>query len=323
MDAAGGNRTLCDAAFVNVIAGQAQPPIGACGAAAGDWTFLVGNGPLSNLGPIHIDQTGTQLSGSLSTTGESVCPGTTISWSVTGSYVGDPGSNSPGALHVSAFNPVPSNPPGCVPASIIAMDGTIPFLNCNLATGNARATIPGQGTNVGGFTWTKSCDMPTGESSSFDQFATSLGADTVAGFTGQLQPMSVNFAGRQLKETGTATDSCFNSVPGSAVEAPTPTTSLWSVTNADRYATDDFVGYFPAAVFYYRLQLFRIQGNRNFSCGLAATQQMTINQCGSTTAFTPYGTPNSLTSTITATTVVSGRANATSPTITHGDDDVA
>jgi hypothetical protein len=318
MDASGGNRTFCDAAFVNNTASQTLPPIGACGSAAGDWDFFVGNGPLSNFGPIHIDQTGTQLSGFLSTTGQSVCPGTTISWSVTGSYVGDPTQNSPGALHVSVFNPVPANPPGCVPASIIAMDGTIPFLSCNLATGNARATIPGQGTNVGGFTLTKSCDMPTGESSAFDQFATSFGADTAAGFTAQLQPTSVNFAGRQLKETGTASDSCHDSIPnnGSAVAALTPTTGIWSVTNTNHYATDDYIGYFPAAVYYYRLQLSRITGSHSFSCGTTANQQMTINQCGSTTAFTPYGIPNTLTTTITDTTVKSSRANAISPTIT-------
>jgi hypothetical protein len=204
------------------------------------------------------------------------------------------------------------------------MDGTIPFLACNTASGTVQATIPGQGTNVGAFQWNKTCEAPTEESSTFDMWDSAQGLDTVPGFSVQLRPTSVNFAGRIVQESasGTVQDTCHDAIPnnGSAIGVVNPN-SIWAVNSTDHYVGDDFVGYFPASVFYYRLQLFRITGNTNFSCGFTVHQQMKMNSCGSTTIFAPYGGPegggtNTLRATITSTTVTSQRGNAQSPTLT-------
>jgi hypothetical protein len=160
------------------------------------------------------------------------------------------------------------------------MDGTIPFLACNTASGTVQATIPGQGTNVGAFQWNKTCEAPTEESSTFDMWDSAQGLDTVPGFSVQLRPTSVNFAGRIVQESasGTVQDTCHDAIPnnGSAIGVVNPN-SIWAVNSTDHYVGDDFVGYFPASVFYYRLQLFRITGNTNFSCGFTVHQQMKMN----------------------------------------------
>lgn len=316
---AAGNRTFCDQAFVNVRTPPAVVNVGACGSAAGNWQFNVGNGNTeSNFGPLTLTQSGSTLNGSLSTTGASVCPTTTVTWTVTGTY-----DNTNGQVHVTATNPNPANPPDCVPASTIQMDGTIPLLGCNSASGSASATIPGQGTNTGSFSWTKACDMPTGESSAFDSWNTAAGLATEAGFSATLQPSTIDFAGRLLQESdaGGTVDTCFDALGGASAIGLPVLGGQWPIDNNNVYVGDDYVGYTPAALFYYRLQLYRITGNTGFSCGFTVHQRMTINSCGSSTTFVPYGSSeagntNTLTQTITATTVSSQRGTATSPTLT-------
>jgi hypothetical protein len=173
------------------------------------------------------------------------------------------------------------------------------------------------------FAWSKSCDIPTGESSTFDQFGDNIGWDTIGGFAAQLQPLNINFAGRILQESAAnpVQDTCNSDIPGSAVAVVIPN-SNWAIDGSGHYLGDDYIGYTPAAVFYYRLQLFRVAGNQNFSCGFSINQQMKINSCGSSTLFLPYGGPNAgstntLSTTITATTVQSQRGNEKSPTRTY------
>jgi hypothetical protein len=322
--AANGSETFCDAAYLNLQTPAPSVSVGSCGSAAGNWTFAVDG---ETYGPLNLTQSGSSLSGaSLSGTlthSNSECDNTEFTWSVSGTYTSY-STNSNGSLSVTATKPNPTESPnGCVAATNISLTGDIPYLSCNTANGNAVSTIPGQGTQTGTFTLAQSCPMPSGETPSFDTWESAKGLNTEAGFSVQVQPTSTDFAGRILSESaspGSINDTCYNSVPGSAVSLPNPD-SIWAVTNSDFYSSDDMIGYTPAAVYYYRLQLYRITGGTSFSCGFTLQQVMHMNSCGSSSVFTAYGGSNSgdtntLGSTITATTVSSRRGNASSGTLT-------
>jgi hypothetical protein len=68
-------------------------------------------------------------------------------------------------------------------------------------------------------------------------------------------------------------------------------------------------------VYYYQVQLYRLTGGTNFSCGVTANQTMSMNTCGSTSFNNPYGgmnsgNPNVISYTLTATSVSAQRGNA-------------
>jgi hypothetical protein len=315
-----GTRTLCDAAFVQLILPALPPPLaGPCGSAVGQWQFSVGSPTtLTNFGPLNLSGQGT-LNGTLSTTA-AICSGTTITWRATGTY-----NFNDGSVFVTADTPMPADPPTCVPASNITMQGTIQP-GCTFADGTATSTIPSgpnQGTHPGTFQWTKGCDFPVTESSSFVGFGSNVGEDTMATFRGQFPLNSgtdVNFSGRLVQEAPgpIGDDTCWNQFHDASI-LPTQfiTGGEWAVDSQNSYG-DDFVGMFPAAVFYYRLHLYRINGNtHNFSCGFTLHQQMTMNNCGSSSAFAPYGGAetggtNTLTFQLTDTTVSASRAGISS-----------
>jgi hypothetical protein len=164
--------------------------------------------------------------------------------------------------------------------------------------------------------------MPTGETSTFDQWQSASGMDTQAGFLATLAPANVNFAGRILQESWSqseVTDDCFNHVPGSAVLPGIPG-GLWGITSSNTYSSDDTIGYSPAAVLYYRQQMNR-NPSMGGSCGFTIKQHMSMNSCVSPTVFVPYGgadsgNTNTLSSTINATTVTVRRASAPTVTVT-------
>jgi hypothetical protein len=323
--AANGALTLCDAAFLNQQTPSTTVASGGCGTAAGNWQFAEGG---VNYGTLNLTESGSSLGGNLSITEPSgtACPGTKVTWPVMAPSTYD---ISDGGLSIKLGSPSPSESPGgkCVFATGVSMTGTIPLLSCNMASGTLTGTNPNPPppTVSSPFTLSQNCPFPTGETSTFDTWESAKGLNTEAGFSVQLQPTTTNFAGRLLSEgavAGSIKDACYNDIPdqGSAVQPPNPD-SEWAITSSDFYSSDDMIGYSPAAVFYYRLQLYRLTGGTSFSCGFTLQQQMHMNSCGSATLFTPYGGTNSgntntLSSTITSTTVSSSRAGAFSPTLT-------
>jgi hypothetical protein len=139
------------------------------------------------------------------------------------------------------------------------------------------------------------CPVPTGETTAFDGWDATVGKwkQTVTA------PAGTNLSGRVVREAnaGSGVDTCH--FTGSAI-APfnTITGGTWTV-NADNTWGDDFVGWFPGAVTYYR-------NNGRAPCGTSFLQQMTM-MC-SDNSFKNYGPVNTLKGSFTTRTVTSGRA---------------
>jgi hypothetical protein len=152
------------------------------------------------------------------------------------------------------------------------------------------------------------CVVPTTETTAFDGWDTAgafgNGPDSTLGKWKQTitAPAGVNFAGETVQEAdaGNGSDSCW--FAGSSFA---PFTGLsggtWTV-NADNTWGDDFVGWFPNPVTYYRTQ-------GRAPCASTLHQQMTM-MCSDGT-FHNYGPVNTLGGSFTATTVTSIRAGGT------------
>lgn len=113
------------------------------------------------------------------------------------------------------------------------------------------------------------CIIPTGETNAWNAWD---GANaTVGRWRGTLTPANVNFNGRSVTERdpgGGGPDSCH--FAGSVYGAFTAITGgTWAV-GAGNVWGDDFVGWFPAAVTYYRAQ-------GRAPCGTSFPQRMEIN----------------------------------------------
>lgn len=115
----------------------------------------------------------------------------------------------------------------------------------------------------------KVCVVPTGETNAWN--AWDAANATVGRWRGTLTPANVNFNGRSVTERdpgGGGPDSChFNGATYAAFTAITGGT--WAV-GAGNVWGDDFVGWFPAAVTYYRNQ-------GRAPCGTTFPQRMEIN----------------------------------------------
>jgi hypothetical protein len=184
--------------------------------------------------------------------------------------------------------------------------GTINLPGCNVATGTetetpSQAGAPGY---TGPQTLATSCLIPTGEISTPQGWSTSI--PTAGQFSVVVTNTNVltwNFGGRTVTETtpSPGSDMCWFS--GSAIAPFNQVTgSSWGVNENGNNSYDglDQIGQSVKAVYYYR-EMGRTP------CTTTFPQQMTID-CSSQNA--PYGNPNTITYTITPTTITSSRAAA-------------
>jgi hypothetical protein len=138
-------------------------------------------------------------------------------WPVTGTFHAD------GTFSLTATNPSPGDP-NCI-AGWFTVNGTVNAPNCDNMSGTFTNDIP----DTGDVNWTKSCDVPTGETTASNGWgdASPRGAyPTFALFSQTLQG-SVNFGGHTVNETfpTAGQDTCY--IAGSPY-GPYPTPPSWN-----------------------------------------------------------------------------------------------
>jgi len=248
-----------------------------CQSAAGSWTSTYnynwqltqdGNGNITGTVDVSADGCSTSV------------------WPVAGTFQGG------GRFSVTGTNP---SPDGDICVVSFDWNGSINVPGCNTGGG----TWDNSGGTSGSWTWTKPCDIPTGETTSFDGWDTVL--PTVGDWTQSLMPSTINFGGRTVTEQdpgGGGPDTCWFS--GSNVAQTTSISGgSWTVDGSNHWGADDpdGVGWPPDAVTYYR-----DEGRE--PCGTTFPQQMVID-CSDGT---PTYITNTLSMDITSTTVSSSRA---------------
>lgn len=244
-----------------------------CASAAGNWSDTLAY-------QFNFAQNSGLISGSMTVPAGSPCPEKL--WAAAGNFLGN------GQFTVQTNHPTGGNE---ICATWVRWQGTVAKPGCHTGSGTWN--------NSDGFsglwTFSKACDVPTGESTSSVAWDTSQ--PTVHIWEATLSPSSINFDGRTITEGGTSSDSCWFS--GSAfaevvaVEGPNPADI---VGNGYR----DHVGWVPAAVTYYRAQ-------GRAPCGATSVQQIRID-CRTSN---PIYINNGLVSSIGVTTVSSSRSGQT------------
>jgi len=255
--------------FVSSAAAQAT-----CASAAGNWTDIF------TYGWQVTQDAALNIAGAVDVT-DPPC----ATWTVSGTFQGA------GSFFARADNPTGGD---AVCAAWFRYDGTINKPGCN--TGNG--TWVNSAGLSGNWSWSKACDVPTGETT-----ASHLWDDGgVHRWTQTLTPANINFGGRTVMEQdpgGGGPDTCwFDGSMFAKFEAITGGT--WDVDTSNVWG-DDFVGWFGAAVTYYRNQ-------GRAPCGTSFPQRMVID-CS--TGNTTYIDSNQLGGNFDATTVTSTRAGQT------------
>lgn len=178
------------------------------------------------------------------------CSGQT--YSVTGTLSptgGTSSTNGSSYISLTASSPSPGSNGSCFAASQVTLTGYIENNGCDLV-GPTNAT---EASSLGSYstTFSKTADLPTGETTNFQGFGT--GSYATVGQWRQVLTTTVSLNGRQVSEQsgGTVTDSCYFS--GSAAPQASISGGWWNVgyyfaNNWD----DDYVGYSTGSVAYYR-----------------------------------------------------------------------
>lgn len=181
-------------------------------------------------------QSGQQLSGTVRSTphpwlGQSPCARTP--YPVTGQVVN-------GVITLTMVNPAPD----AVCAAVINYTGTLTQGSCN--TGGGTYTNSGGG--YGSWVWSKDCDLPNGDVTAANSWASDDPA--IYEWRGTVQPTSRNYRGRRIGEdtASAGTDSCY--FPGSAITPQTSVTGTSGILASNDYA--DRVGWASYAISYYR-----------------------------------------------------------------------
>jgi hypothetical protein len=212
------------------------------------------------------------------------CP--TQLWPVTGSVAGT-------QLSLTATNPTDGDSV-CV--------SSVEYL-MTAASSNASAT--GSWTysdgESGAVSMSKTCDLPTTETTAFDGWDATYATDGKWKQT-ITNPNASNFSGVTVREANAVAgaDTCY--FTGSSFARFTSLSGgAWTV-NADNTWGDDYIGWLPNSVAYYRAQ-------GRAPCGFTVYQQMML-KCPDG-SFQNYGAANALKGTMTGTTVTSVRAAGT------------
>lgn len=205
-------------------------------------------------------------------------------WPVTGgTFTGN------GNFTFTIQNPFGYDPEaGCVPVS--ALTGVVLKPGCHTVSG----TYTNRFTTNGKFTFSKACDLPSGEQNTGVDWDSS--DPTVYIWDATLTPDTINFNGRTISESISTGDGCY--FPGSAIPEVTDAPPNPATVQSNGYR--DKVGWVSGAVTYYRAQ------NRA-PCSFSSVQRMLIDCLTSTPSFITNG----LGGTIGTTTVTSSRAGQT------------
>lgn len=244
-----------------------------CASAAGNWSSNI-------MYQFNFAQNSGLISGSVTASASTLCPQKV--WASAGTFLGS------GQFTVQSNHPTGGNE-SC--AAWVRWQGTVAKPGCHTGSGSWNNSDGASGQ----YSFSKPCDVPTGESTAsveWDMFQ-----PTVHVWDATLSPSSINFDGRTVTEGGTSSDSCW--FPGSgfaevvAVQGPNP-----ADINGNGYR--DRVGWIPGAVTYYRAQ-------GRAPCDATSVQQMRID-CSTSN---PVYINNGLVSTIGVTTVGSSRSGQT------------
>lgn len=207
----------------------------------------------------NLTQSDTSISGT--NTGNDGCPFPT--WNVYGTY------NGSGNFRVVAYNPSGGD---FFCAAWLLYDGHTNQPGCHTGQGGWLS----QAGYFGDFFWAKSCDIPTGESTIFNNWY-----GPYAGFRQTLAPGSINFEGRRVTEYdagGGGPDTCWfaGSTYDPFIAIGSPFGNSWDVAWLDgmfyvgnnQYG-NDYVGYGDNRITYYR-------GQGRAPCETTFPQRLTI-----------------------------------------------
>lgn len=225
-------------------------------------------------------------------TAVNLCDNQAYNWTVTANY--NPTSNSM-AGHVDVQGS-PGSTANCSPATSMTMNwyrqsagefsGSYSVSYKNGTTHNfTGATLGRQVT-----------ETPTGDSITWQGFAGNIGYPTEGQYLQTLQSAhNVHYAGLQVQEQpGTGSGTCYQQVSNSAVaEITTTNGSSWNVQDDNTWGYD-VIGFPPSAVTYYQKHL-----PPGVSCTVSVQTQMQIQSASGSSGWVPYGSPLTLTFSVT------------------------